>query len=208
MPSSSSATPRVTPPWRQFLAEVDQLLATPVELHCLGGFVITECYGLPRPTSDVDYIAVRPLDAQRYQRRLPVVDPHWQRSTGSISSMSESSISPKTTSSDCWKSIPERFVVFASSRWRCMTSSCQNWRETAPRIARTWSSLSRESHWIRRCCPIATKRNCDLTWQTRSGTTLHSSCGWMLISLLSNPDPRYARDASCEAGARHSAART
>lgn len=70
MPSSSSATPRVTPPWRQFLAEVDQLLAAPVELHCLGGFAITECYGLPRPTSDVDYIAVRPLDAQRYLEEI------------------------------------------------------------------------------------------------------------------------------------------
>lgn len=48
--------------WNGFLNEVDQFLATSVELHCLGGFVLAALYGLPRPTGDVDYIAAIPFD--------------------------------------------------------------------------------------------------------------------------------------------------
>jgi len=40
---------------------VDRLISEPVELHCVGGFVMGACYGLPRPTGDVDYISIRPL---------------------------------------------------------------------------------------------------------------------------------------------------
>lgn len=48
--------------WDGFLDEVDQLLPTSVELHCLGGFVLAAMYGLPRPTGDLDYIAAIPFD--------------------------------------------------------------------------------------------------------------------------------------------------
>jgi hypothetical protein len=51
----------VLPPrWISFLKEVDGLLDNSVELHCLGGFVLTARYGLPRPTGDIDYIAAIP----------------------------------------------------------------------------------------------------------------------------------------------------
>jgi uncharacterized nucleotidyltransferase DUF6036 len=46
--------------WRTFLREVDAQLPAPVELHCFGGFVLAVCYGLPRPTGDVDYITAIP----------------------------------------------------------------------------------------------------------------------------------------------------
>src|SRR5271165_12456 len=46
--------------WNAFLSEVDGLLRTSVEPHCLGGFVLAALYGLPRPTGDVDYIAAIP----------------------------------------------------------------------------------------------------------------------------------------------------
>jgi hypothetical protein len=46
--------------WKVFLTEVDAQLPAPVELHCLGGFVLAVCYELPRPTGDVDYIAAIP----------------------------------------------------------------------------------------------------------------------------------------------------
>jgi hypothetical protein len=45
------------------LREVDGLLKTSVELHCLGGFVLAALYGLPRPTGDVDYIAAIPSNS-------------------------------------------------------------------------------------------------------------------------------------------------
>jgi hypothetical protein len=69
MQDSSATNPRL-PPWRQFLTAVDELLVVPVELHCLGGFVITECYGLPRPTADVDYVSIRPSDQQRHLEEI------------------------------------------------------------------------------------------------------------------------------------------
>lgn len=52
---------RLPEPWLSFLREVDQALEAVVELHCLGGFVLSVLEGLPRPTGDVDFIAVRPL---------------------------------------------------------------------------------------------------------------------------------------------------
>lgn len=55
--STSSQLPS---PWREFLDELDEALSEPVELHCIGGFVISLLYGLPRPTGDVDYISAIP----------------------------------------------------------------------------------------------------------------------------------------------------
>lgn len=48
--------------WTTFLKEVDELLAAPVELHCLGGFVLAAGFSLPRPTADLDYIAAKPAE--------------------------------------------------------------------------------------------------------------------------------------------------
>lgn len=39
------------------------MLSTPVEVHCLGGFVLAVLSSLPRPTGDVDFIEVRPGNA-------------------------------------------------------------------------------------------------------------------------------------------------
>jgi hypothetical protein len=49
-------------PWDAFLAEIDDRLQRPIELHCLGGFVLLVRFGLPRPTYDVDFIAGVPKD--------------------------------------------------------------------------------------------------------------------------------------------------
>lgn len=46
-------------PWRSFLRAIDTQLSGSTEIHCLGGFVVAEYYGLVRPTSDVDIIQVR-----------------------------------------------------------------------------------------------------------------------------------------------------
>ncbi len=45
-------------PWCSFLREIDDLLAEPVSLQCLGGFVITMGYGLERATGDIDFLQV------------------------------------------------------------------------------------------------------------------------------------------------------
>ena len=51
-------------PWREFLSEVDGQLPEVVVLHCHGGFVAAMHYGLPRPTADLDYLAIAPGNAQ------------------------------------------------------------------------------------------------------------------------------------------------
>ncbi len=46
-------------PWRAFLHDLDALLTTTTDLHCIGGFVIGELYDLTRVTADLDVISVR-----------------------------------------------------------------------------------------------------------------------------------------------------
>ena len=52
MPSDGS----LHEPWASFLRELDAQLTQPTELHCLGGFVVSELYGLERPTADIDIL--------------------------------------------------------------------------------------------------------------------------------------------------------
>ena len=47
-------------PWRSFFAEVDARLSEEVQLHCCGGFVVTQLYGVARTTSDVDFLGAMP----------------------------------------------------------------------------------------------------------------------------------------------------
>jgi hypothetical protein len=49
-------------PWASFFRELDGHLQGAVALHCLGGFVVTVCYGLPRATADIDVLSVVPND--------------------------------------------------------------------------------------------------------------------------------------------------
>src|SRR5215470_266219 len=49
-------------PWHAFLTSLDQGLTQAVALHCVGGFAIAMLYGLPRPTIDIDCLAVIPAD--------------------------------------------------------------------------------------------------------------------------------------------------
>jgi len=50
----------VPPPWRGFLRDLDQQASETVSLHCLGGFAVTMCYGLPRATADIDVASIIP----------------------------------------------------------------------------------------------------------------------------------------------------
>jgi|SRR5581483_4429076 len=50
----------IAEPWRGFLTRCDEACQITVELHCFGGFVVTQRYGLSRATRDVDVLSVRP----------------------------------------------------------------------------------------------------------------------------------------------------
>lgn len=54
--------PDLPSPWREFLEELDAALTEPVSVHCLGGFVVSFFYGLPRPTGDIDYYTAIPAN--------------------------------------------------------------------------------------------------------------------------------------------------
>ncbi len=53
---------RLDEPWTSFLADLDEQLTRPTALHCVGGFVIAACYGLSRPTGDIDVLDVLGTD--------------------------------------------------------------------------------------------------------------------------------------------------
>lgn len=52
-------------PWRSFLAELDELAGRETHLECLGGFVLTQLYGLPRQTADLDSLSVTPMEQMK-----------------------------------------------------------------------------------------------------------------------------------------------
>src|SRR5258706_15691534 len=58
----SKAGDSLPSPWKEFLLEFDSMLPEPLELHCIGGFVICYFYGLPRPTGDIDYYSAVPAN--------------------------------------------------------------------------------------------------------------------------------------------------
>lgn len=53
---------RLHEPWRSFLHELEQHLSQPTDLHCFGGFVIAEHYGLTRSTADIDVLDSKGTD--------------------------------------------------------------------------------------------------------------------------------------------------
>ena len=55
-PSQLARQQRPPEPWRSFLQALDELLEETVQLHCIGGFVVTMHFGLSRATSDIDIL--------------------------------------------------------------------------------------------------------------------------------------------------------
>jgi len=51
---------QVPEPWKSFLGELDREATAETRLDCMGGFVATLLYGLPRTTSDLDVLLIAP----------------------------------------------------------------------------------------------------------------------------------------------------
>jgi hypothetical protein len=47
-------------PWYSFFKEIDSWLEEETVLEILGGFVITQVYGSPRTTADIDVVSINP----------------------------------------------------------------------------------------------------------------------------------------------------
>lgn len=61
---------RIQSPWLAFLRDVDSALDGPVEVHCLGGFVLAVLWELPRPTADIDFVDIKPSEAGQVLLRI------------------------------------------------------------------------------------------------------------------------------------------
>jgi hypothetical protein len=44
---------KIAEPWHSFLGGLDQKATGETRLDCMGGFVVTQCYGFSRETSDL-----------------------------------------------------------------------------------------------------------------------------------------------------------
>ena len=61
---------KIQEPWLSFLRDVDGALGEPMAIHCLGGFVLSALWELPRPTGDVDFIEIEPSGAGKELLRI------------------------------------------------------------------------------------------------------------------------------------------
>ncbi len=52
-------------PWHSFLKELDALAIGIVDFQCLGGFVVTQLYGLQRSTGDLDVLSIVPVEQRK-----------------------------------------------------------------------------------------------------------------------------------------------
>ena len=53
---------KIPEPWQSFLKDLEKIVTEEVHLHCLGGFVVTQIYGLHRATVDLDVLLIAPSD--------------------------------------------------------------------------------------------------------------------------------------------------
>jgi hypothetical protein len=50
--------------WFSFLSDLDAQLKEDVDVHCMGGFVVSQYYGCARETADLDVLGVVPVQAK------------------------------------------------------------------------------------------------------------------------------------------------
>src|SRR5438067_262366 len=132
--------PRSIPePWMSFLTEIDGQVGGEVELHCLGGFVMTMLYGLVRPTADVDVIMIAPGGMIEYLLQLAGKAPSSTASTASIWTSSRSRRCPKIMTRGWRRYCPERSNTFDYSPWIRMTLHPPSWSATSSAIGTTLS---------------------------------------------------------------------
>jgi hypothetical protein len=152
---SSNADPPL--PWSALLNE--QAISEPIKLHCVGGFVVSLLYGLPRPTGDLDYIAAIPhyriqeLEqlAERGSKLATKYKVHLQHVT--VATM------PEDYESRLKEMFPGRFKklkIFAPDPYDWFFP---NWSGTAQGIkvmSNIWQKLCR---WIPRFCGNDMRKN-------------------------------------------------
>jgi len=57
---------RPSEPWASLLADIEAHAPEPMTLTCIGGFAVSQHYGLVRPTGDIDVVDVTPAAVRRW----------------------------------------------------------------------------------------------------------------------------------------------
>jgi hypothetical protein len=129
-------------PWRLFFAEVDSHLSEEVYLHCCGGFVVTQLYGVARTTSDVDFLWVTPNVRSElvsgHRRQGIGLAPKSTRSTWTLSQLPRHL---KITRNDWLRCSPAHGVACVFSRWKLTIWLFPNWSGILNVIATTYGNL-------------------------------------------------------------------
>jgi hypothetical protein len=174
---SLNEAPNPSAQWKAFLQDVDQLLQTAVELHCLGGFVLSVLYDLPRPTADVDYIAAMPSTA--------IVELETIAGRGSALHKKHGLYLQHVTIAD----VPEDFAARltelspgAFARLRLFALEVHDL--VLAKLVRN-SPVDLEDGSTRVSSNYGTQKNCSLISPTNPGMTLRSSSGSKPAFLLS-----------------------
>jgi hypothetical protein len=98
--------------WHSFLAELDLALTEPVCFHCIGGFVVSMCYGLERPTVDVDVISMVPNGQRTMLQELGGERSPLDKKYGVHIQFVAVAHSARTTRTACGKCSPAHTVTF------------------------------------------------------------------------------------------------
>jgi len=96
-------TKRPPEPWDSFLKDLDAAVDAPVRLDCIGGFVVTQLYGLDRPTADVDVIELAHMRQPKPSCPSVCVVVRSLRSISSILIGSPLPPSPRTMKTGSWR---------------------------------------------------------------------------------------------------------
>ncbi|MEA3182336.1 MAG: hypothetical protein QOI59_5859 [Gammaproteobacteria bacterium] len=132
-------------PWRSFLRALDSELKGAVTLRCLGGFVVTQQYGIGRSTGDIDFLSISTMSAKMMSKPLVGSGRACIRSIVSTFNMSASQLHHATMPTDCRKCIlTRRGITYDCSPWTRLMSLSPSWNATqigTERICLDWRAL-------------------------------------------------------------------
>ena len=131
-------------PWRSFLADVDSRLDEEICLHCCGGFVVTQLYGVRRSTSDVDFLGVVPYVPSRLIGMAGKGTDLHRKHKLYLDAVTVAT-PPEDYEQRPAPCSPEGGPICDFTHWRLMTLRCRSWSGTSIGIATT-SSNSHAGH--------------------------------------------------------------
>lgn len=168
---------RAAEPWTSFLKALDRALDQRVTLHCIGGFALAMLYGLPRPTIDVDCLAIIPDGATARVEELGGKGSRLHLESG-VYLQHVGIVTPP-------ENYAERLVAIMPSAFRRLSLfgleahdlALSKLERNSDAIGRTSATCSAPGGSISTCWTRGIAPNCDRTSPMADGTTSRSAYG-------------------------------